>query len=222
MRKVALDEGFNRRQIRVRHSVVPGQSVLVPKNPEKAQKACAGRKQVADRAQHILTRRRKITAEARHLQSANHHSWRATPENGEQPEVLKVHESEREKADSSAQFVECKVPAEGAEQSEKPAVGERKTRRIDQQSAPAVLKRGHGKQSRVNRRQRLDVQSCRLPLGLRRNGNINEDARVLRFFLLARPSDGDRESEIFRGRPGGAALFHLGGQRSGCKRNAII
>jgi hypothetical protein len=75
----------------------------------------------------------------------------------------------------------------------------------------------------VNRRQRLDIESCRLPLGLRRNGNINEDARVLRFFLLARPPDGNRESEIFPGRSiGGAALFHLGGQRSGCKRNAII
>src|SRR5215469_6966730 len=98
MRKIALDEGFNRRQIRVRHSVVPGQPVLVPKNPEEAQKACAGREQVSDRAQHILLRRWKITAEARHLQSTNRHSWRATPENREQPELLKVHEGEREKA----------------------------------------------------------------------------------------------------------------------------
>ena len=168
-------------------------------------------------------RRRKITAEARHLQSANHHSRRAAPENREQAEVLKVHESEREKADSGAQFVECKVSAEGAEQSEEPAIGERKTRRIDQEGAPAVLERGDGKQSRVNRRQRLDIRSGRLSLGLRRNGNINEDARVLWLFLLASPSDGDRESEIFRGRSiGVAALFHFGSQRSGCRGNAII
>jgi hypothetical protein len=42
-------------------------------------------------------------------------------------------------------------------------------------------------------------------------------------FLLASPSDGDREREIVRGRSiGGAVLSHLDGQRSGCTGNAII
>jgi len=114
------------------------------------------------------------------------------------------------------------VPAEGAEQSEETAISESEARGIDQQGAPAVMKRRDGRQPRVNR-PGLDIRSRRLSVGLRRDRNINEKPRVLRFFLLVGPSDGDREGEIVRGRPlGGAAAFHPNGPISRRRGNAII
>src|SRR6516162_8990687 len=210
MRKVALDERFDGSQVGVRHAVVPGQAVFVPKHPKETQEAGASGEQIAERAQHILTGRRNITAEASHLKPANHHSRRAAPENGEQAEVLKVDESEREKADRGAEFVESKVSAQGAEESEETAVGECQTSRIDQQGAATVIERGNGKQSGMNRGHRLDVRLSRLFPALRRDGNINEQARVLPFLLMASPADGDRESKIVGGCAfRHAATFHL-------------
>ena len=126
LKGVFLAKRQRRGDVSMRNAVVPGEMVLVPEGPEKAEHHRATGKQISERTPLQLAVFGEVAVEPHHVKPAKLHSRRGAAEDGEDREIESVEENKRRAIDSRIHAREIEVAAERAEQAKKADIGQRK------------------------------------------------------------------------------------------------
>lgn len=119
-------------------AVLPGEAVLVPERPEEAEHERGGGEQVAEAAPDKLAGVGQAAVEAHDGEAAELHAGRGAGERGEERHVEAVKQVDHGRADDCVHSFERELPAERAEQPDKPHAGEAEEERVER-AGPAAF-----------------------------------------------------------------------------------
>src|SRR3981189_56898 len=121
-----------------REPIVPGEFIFVPHGPKKAQKKSSCGKNGTRAAQKHLPGRGRLAGKADDLQASHHHARSCAAEDGEEGEVLQIHDGERRGVNRGVQFAKRKLAAEGAKKHQESAISKQQAAKIDQRSEASI------------------------------------------------------------------------------------